>query len=543
LSTAKGMILKMNIKEKAPFKVLYSNDTTNILTCKSPFNPQPAQQKESTGKWVEKPLIFTREMLEATVDETADTGIDVHMLQPGVGWVPWWKSDVYPFEEHIKFMKKHTGMTPSDNGFAEYMANGGDMVKVFVDRCRFKGLTPFISFRLNDSHGHEFTAMEPEKIPGWAWHVFCPTHVEHPEWRFGSDLNDWNSRVLNWAIQEVRDAKFAYIKEIIENYDIDGFELDFMRHCNFFRQEETTGDERRRIITTFVKDVRKVLDDTAKPGVHRWLCVRIPAQVSWYDKLGISIEDMTQAGVEMFNLSNYYYTEDRGDFKTVRSMAGENASLYFELCHTVHQRKEPDPEGVRIYDNTLQRRTTPVQYYTAAYLAQSRGSDGCSTFNFVYYRQHGIGERGPATEPPFFIHKGLGTYEWLSKQPQHYIISEGWGGTGLPADINAGEGLTLKQDMVPPEGGWKITGKLRIQAEKDMGDSLWTAAINGTKLKETMDRSEPYDNPYPQLLGNSKQHRAWTVPNDILKDGINQIEFSMHKGEGVKLVFVDLAVK
>ncbi|MBM4087359.1 MAG: hypothetical protein FJ272_21415, partial [Planctomycetes bacterium] len=129
---------------KPPFRVLFSNDTTNIETCVSPFH--------------RKGEPFRPEMLEATVDETAGTGIEAHLLQPGVGWVPWWKSRAYPFSEHVRFMKERFGKEPSESGYASYMASGGDMVQVFVRRCRQKGLSPFVSLRLNDSHGHEFVS-------------------------------------------------------------------------------------------------------------------------------------------------------------------------------------------------------------------------------------------------------------------------------------------------------------------------------------------------------------------------------------------------
>ncbi len=304
---------------KAPFKVLYSNDTTHILTCKSPYNSKAGMEQDpDTGQWVSRPSRFTAEMLEASVDETAGRGVDAHMLQPGVGWVPWWRSRVYPFSEHIKFMKERTGLEPSVSGYAQYMAEGGDMVKAFVGRCRLKGLSPFVSFRLNDSHGHEFVNMAPEQIPSWAWHVFCPTHVNHPEWRLSENLSDWNSRVLNWAIPEVREAKFAFIEEIIEQYDIDGFELDFMRHCNFFLQDATTSEQRAGIMNAFIGRVRAVLDRTAAPGQRRWLCVRVPAQMCVHDMLGIDLRAMTDAGVDMINLSNYYYTEVLGDVAAAR---------------------------------------------------------------------------------------------------------------------------------------------------------------------------------------------------------------------------------
>ena len=53
----------------------------------------------------------------------------------------------------------------------------------------------------------------------------------------------------NWAIPEVRGYKFAFIEELCENYDLDGFELDFLRIYSFFQLDKTTGRQRREIIT------------------------------------------------------------------------------------------------------------------------------------------------------------------------------------------------------------------------------------------------------------------------------------------------------
>ena len=82
---------------KAPFKTLYSNDTTNITTCVSPYH--------------KKGEPFQPEMLEATVDEVAGTGVEVQMLQPGLGWTPLWKSKVYPAEEHYRWINSSINTT------------------------------------------------------------------------------------------------------------------------------------------------------------------------------------------------------------------------------------------------------------------------------------------------------------------------------------------------------------------------------------------------------------------------------------------------
>src|SRR5687767_1711944 len=74
---------------KAPFRVIYSNDTTNTSGCVSP--------------WHRKGEPFRPGMLEASVDEVAGL-VDAHFLQPGLGEVPMWPSKVVPLEEHYRWI-------------------------------------------------------------------------------------------------------------------------------------------------------------------------------------------------------------------------------------------------------------------------------------------------------------------------------------------------------------------------------------------------------------------------------------------------------
>ena len=118
-------------RRKPPFRVLYSNDTTNTVSCVSP--------------WHKKGEPFRAGQLEASVDEVVGTGVEVHLLQPGLGWIPWWQSKVYPPEEHYRWFKERTGCDP--DSFGKYVLAGGDLVKLFIERCRKRGQTPFISLR------------------------------------------------------------------------------------------------------------------------------------------------------------------------------------------------------------------------------------------------------------------------------------------------------------------------------------------------------------------------------------------------------------
>ena len=329
-------------KGRAPFRVLFSNDTTNITSNASPFHKRGEP--------------FTEDKLRRSVDETAGN-CDVHMLQPGGGRVPWWKSSVAPADEYYKWLEEKARVRLGSMG--KYMLDGGDMVQVFVDHCRKRHISPFISLRLNDYHGTEHADLILDRVkggegagdsqPGVQGCWLGRFYLEHPEYRIGSDPDAYTSnpdklvfirdhsvryqmrinRVLNWAIPEVRAHKLALIAEICEDYDIDGFELDFMRHARYFRLDETSKAQRIEIMTRFVADVRSVLDRTSRPGQHRWLCVRVPQRLRKHGELGIDLVKWDAAGVDMVNLSGHYVTEQQSDLAQVCRLV-PTASVYLE---------------------------------------------------------------------------------------------------------------------------------------------------------------------------------------------------------------------
>ena len=102
---------------KAPFKILYSNDLTHIGYCISLYH-----QRGET---------FTKAMLDASVDETAGTGVDVHMLQPGFGWVPMWQSKILSPKKHWAWLQK-TYHAQVPNHYLQYLLEGGDIVGDFT---------------------------------------------------------------------------------------------------------------------------------------------------------------------------------------------------------------------------------------------------------------------------------------------------------------------------------------------------------------------------------------------------------------------------
>jgi hypothetical protein len=503
--------------EKPPFKVLYSNDFTNTAI---------------VTPWHKKGEPFHPDHLRASVREAR--GADVHLLQPAHGAVPWWPSKLYTFEEHHAWWAQNFGIDPAKlrfPGVHQYILDGGDPFADFLDECRAVGQVPFISMRLNDVH-HLQHAQTPHNTQGI--HSISRFYVEHPQWWLGGVGSG-----LDWSVPEVRRHMFALIEEICENYDLAGFELDFMRFPNFFPAEVPT-DRRVEIITQFVADVRVLLDRTARPGQHRWLSARVPCLLAMHAEVGIDLPSMVDAGVEMLNLSASYFTFQAHDVAKIRRLVPD-AALYLEMCHTTMTGQRLTTTGG---DNFLFMRTTDQQYYTTAHVAYRRGVDGISLFNFVYYRDHGVPGRGPFNEPPFHVLARLGDPDWLARQPQWYFLAE----TGftrsagqLPARFERGDARTFDLDMSPTVHQ-STDGLFRLMADQDTSNRQWMVKLNGATLEPTGYVHKPLAHPYESGLGNPGEYACFKCPRPLVRDGVNKIAVILEKGAPVLIRYWDLVL-
>ncbi|MDF1810794.1 MAG: hypothetical protein P1V20_01210 [Verrucomicrobiales bacterium] len=505
-----------------PYRVIYSNDTTNILSCLRPENRNVA---------------FTDDMLRKSITEAA--GVDAHFLQPGLGWIPWWKSKIYSVEEHYAWLQDKFGVK-GVRKMDRYMMKGGDMLKTLVETCGELGIAPFLSFRLNDGH-HVRELAEALKhkrpTPNMARHYW----ENYEQFRIGSDTRNWDDGVFDWSIAEVRDFKFALIEEACANYDIAGLELDFLRHWVRFG-EKTGSDERFDITTNFVRRVRKMLDKTAADrGLpRRSLCVRVPANAQVRPDQGVDLKSLVDAGVDMINLSYSYFTWQDNGVREARAEVGEDPSVYCEMTHTTMTGKATAGSGTQPY-----LRTTDEQFYTTTRLAFEQGATGVSLFNFPYYRYHVTDTIGPFHEPPFSIIPRLKDREFLARQKESYFLSMGrkdrvLGERIFPAILKRSHPQTFEIGMLPGKVERK-NGLLRLRSDEAIADREIEVKFSGVALKPEEPVVAPIPHPYTDTwMAKPEELACFSLAAEVPLKETNQIEILVKKGIRVRLIYLDL---
>lgn len=499
-------------------RVYYSDDTTDIMSNASPFHQRGDD--------------ITETQIGASIDEAADAGIDVYLSQPGTGWIPWWHSDIYPPAAHYKWYEATYGVHLS--GFEKFMMMGGDVVGAALDHCRKRNLPIMVSIRLNDIHGIALSGKSPDEArahlndPAIAdWQRRLPitmsrVHMDHPEWRIVPGSDKTQDMLWNWAVPEAVAHKLALCMEVVRRYDVDGIELDFMRYPRFFADAVPLA-QRASIISDFLTSIRAALDAGRK---HRELALRVPAKFAGLAPLGIDPSKLTEIGIDRLTLSSNTFTSQDIDFDLYRRrLPGIKLSL--ELADAKHFLMHQKP---REPDDTMLMLAAPADDITTAYLAQQKGLDSVSLFNFVYYRKlvRQVAGYDHTHEPPFSVIKDLKRPDTIFQPVQSWFLStvyfNGIPGAQMPGHLESGKSLLLKLDIYPPTGGWAETGTLRVVARQPpdhASDAEFEVSLNGSKLSPTkIDVSGFDENP-------GLPFRAWSVPRPLLKIGTNIAEIAI----------------
>lgn len=171
---------------------------------------------------------------------------------------------------------------------------GTDALHLVTEHMHKKGKKVLAAIRMSDTHHRSLDRNNP----------LCPQFaIDHPEYVIKQPDGRTNETALDYSYSDVRQHRMAIMREIAEQYDVDGLELNFVRWAKHFPRDK--GREKAPVMTEYTGQVRRMLDEAAKKrglgdaslGPRRlMLGVRVPESLHACWLAGVDIETWVKNG-------------------------------------------------------------------------------------------------------------------------------------------------------------------------------------------------------------------------------------------------------
>jgi len=423
-------------------------------------------------------------------DDVSAEGLLAHRTTPLAGtqvdtiFYCTWSS---PFGCFTHNTKVGSLFTADQDGFRNnqtqaFIDRGIDPLKVMVDFGKEHGIEVFWSFRMNDTHDASGAWYGPLMLAA------SRLKREHPEWLLGR--KDARPRIGGWTAvdygrAEIRELAYRYVEEVCRNYDIDGIELDFLRHSFFFRdhvQGGTATDENRRQMTELVRRIRTM---TEAVGVRRGrpilLAVRTHDSPEFCRDVGLDLETWLKEGlIDLWVPSGYFRLRPWRES--------------VELGHRYGVPVYPCLAESRVRGEGRFLRNSVESYRGRAANVWAANADGVYLFNFF--------------NPHAPLWKELGDPQTLRYLEKLYFV------TVRDADANStlvGGARYQSRSPLTPHHPRPITSRQTLTAHLMIADDLPAAAKAGWQARVSLHLNIPQ-------LRNSRQIRT-TFNGNALSDG------------------------
>jgi hypothetical protein len=371
---------------------------------------------------------FSQRMLEEMVDEEAAASVDAISYCLFTAFM----SDVPSSQVTELFPWRPPGMDEA----------GVDCLKVLIDRCHQREMQFIADIRMNDRHGG------PRK--GAA--------KDHPEWELLGSGNDY-------AIEGVRDVMLTFTREVLDAYEVDGIEYDYMRWCHMFQPGE--GKKNAHLLTDFTRRTRTLLDAAAeRRGCGRLLFgVRVPQNISECEYLGFDLSTWIQEGLVDFVVPSDFFHSDTNmkteDFVTLAK--GTDCKIY-PAIHPMISMDGP---------NEHYRLMTPANYRAAAQNYYAFGADGISPYNYQRTFERRASAHRSSSNAAYLWPAALGWLRELAdrdevlRRDRHYLFYSIY-----KKPRKSPTGFSNDDNIYLDRAAEVLAGQRRFRMGEDFGDSM-----------------------------------------------------------------------
>ena len=252
-------------------------------------------------------------------------------------------------------------------GYLHLLEEGVDIVSVILEETRRRGLEVFYSHRMNGADNDpQYKEDKGAYIDDDANRYLIPFKEDNPQWMITRPHT--RSPALNFEFAEVRSWVLKNLREVAEEFDFDGIELDFARNPPFLPPGRAW--QLRDCMTEFMRSVRAMtLEVETKRGRPFLLAARVPETPPGCHYDGLHVERWAdEQVVDLLVLGCRNFEVDVAAFR--RAVAGTPIKLYCALDehHSSDGYTAPPIEVLRgVFANW-----------------NHQGADGIQTFNWKY---------------------------------------------------------------------------------------------------------------------------------------------------------------
>ena len=465
---------------------------------------------------------MTLDGLHAWVDQYADTKASHLFLCPNAMRASYRSKAFDPIWELGSQKMPESGHGKSWVENARLLDERGlDPYAVWIARCREKGISPWLTMRMNDVHDVSDTT---SFMHSTFW-------VDHPEyWRVPGGTGSWVERAFDYGVPEVREHHMGFIRELLERYDPDGLELDWMRFGYHFKPgRETEGAE---ILTGFVREVRELTNAwSEKRGHSIKLGARVPTHPDAAKGLGMDGVRWAREGLVDMLVPTPFWSACDFDIpiELWRQRIGPAADEIV-LAAGLESNLRAYP-GAKQTPNDI----ASVRGFAAASL--HRGADQIYLFNYMDPApMHGGPEAYRA-----LLDKGLGLDVVARAQRRHVVcyrdtVPDGVSnGVALPVEGRNGGTFRIYTGPVPEDGRVLFVAGLAGRAEAAQAE--FDVSLNDKQCKPIAD----FDNPV-QFPGAARAAR-FDCPLAAMREGYNEVRITQRAGRAEQqIVWAELRI-
>ena len=382
--------------------------------------------------------------------------------------------------------------------------NGIDPYKLWIERARKHGISPWISMRMNDVHNVDD---EQSYMHSDFWR-------QNPQFRrINYRLDRSADRAFDYTHPEVREHHFKLVRELVERYDFDGLELDWMRFGFHFKPGHE--HEGLPILTEFTAEVRSLLTAWEKKRGHKIkLSARVPSRPQTALGLGYDPIAWARRGLIDLLVVTPFWASIEPDMPIElwkELLRGTKVTLAagLEVLIRTH------PDSKQFQKNTLET----VRGAAASLL--DRGADRIYLFNYMDSQTAMDDLENYST----LLHE-VGSAKTLAGKSRRHILTfaDTWApgeaqAIPLPAQCLAEKWRAFRIPIGPVSGSDKARALLGIKGIAELEVAASELRINGEVCK--LGGKVELKPPKPE-----SSVYSFTIPQALLTRGHNVIEFT-----------------